>query len=167
MSSAFAWRPMRADDVDAVAAVAAVAFPDHFEDRACFEERLALFPAGCFVLASTAAVKGYLIAYPWPLGEIPPLNSPLGRLPEERAALYLHDLALGPAMRGLGHVRPILAQLGEVARTCGARRIALVSVNESASFWQRMGFQPRRGDPAITSKLASYGDDATYMIREL
>lgn len=158
---------MRASDVDAVASVAATAFPDHFEDRACFEERLALFPQGCFVLASPAAVKGYLIAYPWPLGEIPPLDSLLGRLPAQREALYLHDLALDPAMRGRGHVRPIVAQLSEVARRWGARRIALVSVNDSASFWRGMGFEPRRDDPAIARKLESYGDDATYMIREL
>jgi len=45
------WRAMTAADLDAVAAVAAVGFPDHFEGRDCFENRLALNPAGCFVLA--------------------------------------------------------------------------------------------------------------------
>ena len=74
------WRPMRPGDVDGVVRVAAVAFPDHFEARACFAERLALFPNGCFVLASPVEVKGYLIAYPWPFGAIPPLNSLLGRV---------------------------------------------------------------------------------------
>lgn len=158
---------MRADDVEAVASVAAGAFPDHFEDRACFEERLALFPEGCFVLASTEAAKGYLIAYPWRLGEIPPLNCQLGRLPAMREALYLHDLALDPTLRGRGHVRPIIEHLIEVARASGARRIALVSVNDSAAFWQGMGFEPRLGDPAIAQKLEGYGDGATYMVREL
>ena len=83
--SEYSWRPMRADDVDGVVAVAASAFPDHFEARACFAERVALFPQGCFALASDDDVKGYLIAYPWPLGAIPPLDSLLGTLPDPQA----------------------------------------------------------------------------------
>ncbi|MEO5587313.1 MAG: GNAT family N-acetyltransferase [Novosphingobium sp.] len=162
----FNWRPMRADDVDGVVAVAATAFPRHFEERTCFEERLALFPQGCFVLASPRAVRGYLIAYPWALGAIPPLNVLLGRLPETREAVYLHDLALHPEMRGRGHARPIVERLVREVRSLGTSRIALVSVNDTVPFWQSMGFAPVTGD-AVVRKLQSYGDASTYMIREL
>ena len=57
---------MRPDDIPAVVDVARLSFPDHFEDRACFENRLALYPRGCFVLADAdGPARGYLIAYPW------------------------------------------------------------------------------------------------------
>jgi ribosomal protein S18 acetylase RimI-like enzyme len=155
------WRQMTAGDLDGVVAVARVAFPDHPEDRPCFAERLALSPSLCFVLAEGDDVAGYLIAYPWPLGRIPPLNSLLGALPEARDALYLHDLALRPDARGGGHVRAILDTL--FARA-GDRPIALVSVNESAAFWRAQGFAEQRA-PDVAAKLASYGADARYMVR--
>ena len=161
------WRPMRAEDVDGVVAVAAAAFPDHFERRECFAERFALFPQGCFALATGQEVTGYLIAYPWPLGAIPPLDSLLGLLPEARDTWYLHDLALHPAMRGQGHARPIVERLVQVAQSAGVQRIALVSVNDSVRFWRGLGFAPVAGDAALTRKLESYGDAARYMIREL
>lgn len=165
--SAFAWRPMGREDIDGVVAVARVAFPDHFEARECFEERLALFPQGCFVLASADTVKGYLIAYPWPLGSVPPLNSLLGGLPETRAEFYLHDLAFDPEVRGQGHARPIVERLVAELGAAGAERIALVSVNDSLAFWRGMGFGPVTGDDAMRRKLESYGGASTYMVREI
>ena len=171
------WRPMRGRDVDGVVRVAAAAFPDHFEARACFAERLARFPQGCFVLAPTAAahsgsgapdaVRGYLIAYPWPLGAIPPLNSLLGGLPDGVESVYLHDLALHPDLRGRGHARPAVDMLVAALGPLGTRRIALVSVNDTVPFWQAMGFAPVAGDPALVRKLESYGEGARYMLREL
>lgn len=163
--SEYNWRPMRADDVDGVVAVAAAAFPDHFEARACFEERVTLFPQGCYALADGDAVKGYLIAYPWPNGAIPPLNSLLDAIPKERDTIYLHDLALHPDVRGQGHARPIVERLIADARALGAERVTLVSVNDSVPFWQSMGFDPVTGDVAIQRKLESYGEDASYMMR--
>lgn len=165
--SAFDWRPMTAGDVDDVVLVAAAAFPGHFEARACFEERLALFPRGCFALASADAVRGYLIAYPWTFGAIPPLDSLLGGLPDARDAWYLHDLALHPDMRGQGHARPIVERIAREARAARAGRIALVSVNGTVPFWRGMGFESVTGDPAIARKLRSYGEGAAYMARTL
>ncbi len=165
MTDTLTWRAMTAADISGVVPVAAAAFPEHFEDRGCFEERLALFPDGCFVLAAGAEVKGYLVAYPWPLGHIPPLNSQLGALPGTRDTIYLHDLALHPAVRGQGHAKPIIARLDAAAREWGADRIALVSVNGTSAFWQSFGFEPVTDDAAITKKLASYGDAALYMVK--
>lgn len=158
---------MQAGDIDGAVAVARVAFPDHFEARECFVERLALFAQGCFVLASADGVKGYLIAYPWPFGKVPPLNSLLGGLPKEREEFYLHDLAFDPGVRGQGHARPIVERLAGDLRALGGRRIALVSVNDSLAFWRGMGFEPVAGDEAMRRKLESYGGDSTYMAREL
>lgn len=154
------WRPMRAGDLDGVVEVARIAFPHHPEGRACFAERLSLAPDGCFVLDGPQGVSGYLIAYPWPLEAIPPLDTLLGSLPGTRDAWYLHDLALLPAARGGGHAAAGLALLfGRIDAP-----IALVSVNDSAAFWQAQGFVPHES-PALRAKLASYGPDARYMVR--
>ncbi|AJP73303.1 GNAT family N-acetyltransferase [Sphingomonas hengshuiensis] len=155
------WRAMEPGDLDGVAAVARVAFPDHPEDRACFAERLALCPSLCWVLDAGGVVAGYLIAYPWPLGAVPPLNALLGSLPAHADAHYLHDLALLPAARGGGHAAAGLALL--FARV--ATPIALVSVNESAAFWRGHGFAVV-DRPDLRAKLFSYGDAARYMVRE-
>jgi ribosomal protein S18 acetylase RimI-like enzyme len=154
------WRAMTMADLDGVVAVAQVAFPDHPEGRACFAERLALAADSCFVLADAARVLGYLIAYPWPLGSIPPLDTLLGSLPAARDAWYLHDLALLPEARGGGQATAGLATL--FARIDAP--IALVSVNDSVPFWQRHGFVVQDTD-ALRAKLASYGPAARYMIR--
>jgi GNAT superfamily N-acetyltransferase len=158
---------MCAGDVDGVVQVAASAFPHHFEARGCFEERLALFPQGCFGLASAGGLHGYLIAYPQSVGSIPPLNSLLGRLPNTREDVYLHDLALHPDVRGQGFARPILERLFEAAALWGTRRVHLVAVNDSVAFWRAMGFDPVTGDPSIARKLQSYSDTSTYMIRQV
>lgn len=165
--SGLAWRAMQPVDIDGVVQVAAACFPDHFERRTCFEERLALYLGGCFVLARGDAVKGYLIAYPWPFGAIPPLDTLLGALPNAREAFYLHDLALHPEARGAGHARPAVECLADALRAAGATRIALVSVNDSLAFWQGMGFAPVAADDALSAKLLSYGEGARYMVREL
>jgi ribosomal protein S18 acetylase RimI-like enzyme len=154
------WRAMQAGDLDGVVAVARLAFPDHPEGRACFAERLALAPESCFVLEGEGRIAGYLIAYPWPQGAIPPLDTLLGGLPERRDSWYLHDLALLPEARGGGNARAGLALLFDRVDA----PIALVSVNESAGFWQAQGFV-RQDSPALRAKLSSYGPDACYMVR--
>lgn len=161
------WRAMTDRDLDGVVAVARVAFPDHFEDRACFAERLALYPVGCRVLADGEhRVLGYGIAYPWLGGSMPPLGALIGVLPDAAELLYLHDLALSPAARGTGAASGFVAWLVDHARSTGWARIALVAVNDAAPFWARQGFAAVDG-PALRAKLASYGDDARYMVRDL
>lgn len=160
------WRSMTEDDLDGVVAVARLAFPDHFEDRACFAERLGLNPSGCFVLADTAGVTGYLVAYPWRLDSAPALNALIRGVPAEADTLYLHDLALHPQARGGGWTRPIVERLADQARAEGWPSIALVAVNDAAPFWERLGFRVRESE-ALGTKLASYGPDARYMVRPL
>ena len=71
-----AWRTMAEADLDAVAAIARIGFPNHFEDRPMFANRLALAPEGCFVLEVDGRVLGYLIAYPWLAEAAPPSAGP-------------------------------------------------------------------------------------------
>jgi ribosomal protein S18 acetylase RimI-like enzyme len=160
------WRAMTPDDLDGVIAIAAVAFPDHFEDRACFANRLSVYPQGCRVLADETGLSGYIVAYPWRRGRIPPLNSLIDAIPDDAGLVYLHDLALLPATRGAGHARAAIEALAEEARAEGWPAIALVAVNDAEAFWARQGFVT---DPApdLRAKLAGYGPDARYMVRPL
>lgn len=161
------WRRMAAGDVDGVERIARLAFPDHYEARACFAERLSLYPRGCFVLASDAdEVVGYLIAYPWLRDTAPLLNSLIHRLPDGADLLYLHDLALHPELRGQGFTRPVVERLVEEARAEGWRAVALVAVNQAADFWRKLGFE-EAGAAGMAEKLASYGSGACYMVRPI
>ena len=158
---------MTAADIDGVVTVARLAFPDHFESRACFENRLDLYPAGSFALSDAhGAVHGYLFAYPWQGESAPALNTLIAALPADADRIYLHDLALHPRARGGGFTRPIVEQLATQARADGWPMIALVAVNNAADFWARLGFEAI-DSPAIRVKLESYGPDARYMMRRL
>ena len=158
---------MRQEDVDAVAEIAALSFPDHFESRECFENRLALNPEGCFVLADEGgAPKGYMVAYPWRSGSAPALNTLVEAIPADADVMYLHDLALHPDARGGGWTTPIIEALARTAKAAGWPALALVAVNDAAPFWEGRGFRVVE-TPELAAKLAGYGPDARYMTRSL
>ena len=158
---------MRPTDIDAVVEVARLSFPDYFEDRACFQNRLALYPRGCFVLAEgDDAARGYLIAYPWKAESAPPLNTVIEGLPAQPDLIYLHDLALHPEARGGGVTGPIVERLAEQATEDGWPAIALVAVNDAVGFWSHHGFVEQPAE-AMAAKLASSGADARSMRRLL
>jgi len=158
------WRPMQSGDLDRVAEIAAVGFPDHFEGRNCFANRLALNPAGCFVLEMPEGLQGYLVAYPWRVDAAPTLNTLIAAIPDDASVLYLHDLALTPAVRGQGWSRPAVQAVVDLAVAGGWATIALVAVNDAVGFWRGHGFEVRQ-TPHMTAKLVSYGPDARYMTR--
>lgn len=158
---------MEESDLDAVASIAAIGFPDHFEGRDCFANRLALYPGGCFVLAEVGgSPRGYLISYPWKTDAVPALNTSIGAIPSDATVMYLHDLALHPDARGAGHARTIVERVAADARAAGWLAIALVAVNNAAAFWERHGFEIREA-PSLRAQLVSYGPDARYMARKL
>ena len=158
---------MQTEDLDAVAEVARVGFPDHFEGRDCFQNRLALNPAGCFVLSDEAGtVGGYLIAYPWRHEGVPALNTLIEALPQDADVVYLHDLAITPSLRGGGHSRPIVERLAQQTRADGWPALTLVAVNDAVAFWQGHGFVVH-DSPALRARLAGYGSSARYMVRRL
>lgn len=159
------WRPMTVADLDGVVEVAREAFPNHPEDRACFANRLALYPAGCKVLTDEGGqVAGYLVGYPWRLDEPPALNALLPALPEAPEAYYLHDLALAATARGGGHAAKGAALAVQAAREAGLSMVTLTAVNDAAPFWARQGFEPRR-NPARAAEPVGYGEGAVRMVR--
>lgn len=151
-------------DLDDVVEIAAEGFPDHFEDRPCFANRLALWPQGALVLEDEQGVSGYVFAYPWRANSAPALNVLLDALPPDADVLYLHDMALGARARGTGQGHAVIARLDALAREVGLPAMALVAVNDAAGYWARFGFVPEASQ-GMAGKLASYGPEARYMTR--
>lgn len=158
-----AWRPMRAGDLPDVERISAIVHPRFPEREEVPVERLHLFPDGCLVAIGDGAPVGYAIAHPGVVGHPPALDTLLGALPGDADCLYVHDVALLPEARGLRYGEAAAEILAGVARRHGFSRLALTAVNNSTAFWSRQGF----AITSIAKGLASYGDDAAYMVRML
>jgi ribosomal protein S18 acetylase RimI-like enzyme len=160
------WRLARASDLPAISAIAARIHPDLPERPEVFAEKMQLYPDGCRVLAADDEIVGYGLAHPWKLHRIPPLDGFLEQLPGEPDCLYVHDVAVLPDFRG-GVARNYVAAIEHLARASEIATLALVSVYATRPLWERLGFRPVTANTELRAKLASYGDNATYMLRDL
>ncbi|WP_298878156.1 GNAT family N-acetyltransferase [uncultured Bradyrhizobium sp.] len=160
------WRRAHASDLEAISAIAARIHPDLPESPSVLAEKMRLYPDGCRVLAAGNAIAGYGLAHPWMQQRIPPLDHFLDRLPDAADCIYLHDVAVLPEARG-GVARSYVAEIERLARSSSLATLALVSVHGTRVLWERLGFQPVTPDAALSAKLASYGANATYMLRRL
>ena len=158
------WRAMTAADIPTVDAIGEIVHPDFPEDITVMENRFALFPTGCFVADASGTAIGYAISHPSLIGRPAPLNHVLPALDAAADCLFLHDIALTEASRGLGFGRSLVPELMAVARRTGFTRLGLVSVNNSRAFWTAQGFTVFTGDDTLAAKLASYEEEARYMI---
>lgn len=160
-----AWRPMAPPDLPAVSRISAAVHLDYPEEDAVLAERLALFPAGCWMLeGEPGAPLGYAITHPWHRARPPALNTRLGALPEQPGTHYVHDVALLPEARGQGAAGRLMPLLLRAAR--GLPELSLVAVGGSVPFWRRQGFAVV-DDPGLAAKLRSYDAEARFMRRPL
>ncbi|QIP01334.1 GNAT family N-acetyltransferase [Bradyrhizobium symbiodeficiens] len=160
------WRPAHASDLPAISAIAARIHPDLPESPEVLAEKMRLYPDGCRVLVVGDEIAGYGLSHPWKQHRIPPLDGLLERLPEDADCLYIHDVAVLAESRG-GVLRAYIADIEPLARASGLATLALVSVYATQPLWQRLGFRPVTAYADLRAKLASYGEGATYMLRDL
>lgn len=160
MANSLIWRAMTANDLDAVMAIAEQLHPDYPERRDVLAEKLALFPAGCQILAAGGPAAGYAFAHPAIAGVATALDTMMTDLPPAADALHLHDVALLPEGRGGGRVAALLDYLTGVARGVGLPQMTLVAVHGTTDYWRRFGFAP------AAANVATYAE-ATYMVRAL
>ena len=160
------WRPAHASDLPAISAIAARIHPALPESPEVLAEKMRLYPDGCRVLVAGDEIAGYGLSHPWKQHRIPPLDGLLERLPEDADCLYIHDVAVLAESRG-GVLRAYIADIEQLARASGLATLALVSVYATQPLWQRLGFRPVTADADLRAKLASYGEGATYMLRDL
>ena len=176
------WTPraLTAADLPGLLAVQRACYGEGFVESAeVFARRLAS-PVNCsLVLERAGEVCAYLAAYRSHLNKVTPLHGDFGDAPAEQRAtsgggtagpdtLYLHDMAVLPALAGQGLARALLAPMWERARQEGLRHSALVSVQGSQGYWERHGYavQPL-ADAVQRERLATYGEGAVYMVRAI
>ena len=105
------WRGLRADDVPRLVKIAEEIHPELFEREEVFRERVTLFPEGCMALVDEhASLCGYAISHPIRLRQIPPLNRLLGDTNVGAEQYFIHDIAILPEYRGLGHARQCVCE---------------------------------------------------------
>ncbi|MBR1129941.1 GNAT family N-acetyltransferase [Bradyrhizobium iriomotense] len=160
------WRPARASDLPAISAIAVRIHPDLPERPEVFAEKMRLYPDGCRALIADDEIVGYGLAHPWKQHRIPLLDVFLELIPDDADCIYVHDVAVLPDFRG-GASRAYVADIEKLARASGIAALALVSVYATRPLWERSGFRPVPPDTQLRAKLASYGDGATYMLRDL
>jgi GNAT superfamily N-acetyltransferase len=161
-----AWRTLTGYDMAAVEQIAGSVHPNFFESAEVLSERQQLYFHGAYLLEVNERPAGYVLSHPWRLGELPPLNTLLGKLPADADTYYIHDLALLPVARRIGAASFITEALAKHARAHGFPTMSLVAVNGSQSFWARHEFLIADA-PHLSEKLKSYEDDAVLMVRRL
>ena len=154
------WRPMRRADLAAVVRISDAVHGALTEGRAIYEERLALYPAGCGVLERGGIAAGYLVSHPWHRHAPPPLNQLLGGIPADADTFYLHDIALLPSQRGTGAGRAALELVARQALAAGFADITLIAVNGADRYWAARGFAYAEAETS-----PSYGQGAFLMHR--
>jgi ribosomal protein S18 acetylase RimI-like enzyme len=160
-------RPMRESDLAGVLKVQAACYPEPMQEPgAIVLARLRAAPATCVVACDGGEVAAYLFAYPSVLGAVTDLGAAFepAALPD---TLYLHDLAVAPHALGRGLARGLAGHLLARAQQQGLRWSALVSVQDSAGFWEGLGYRPAASACAPGRGLASYPAGALYMRRPL
>ena len=154
------WRPARAGDADAIAALAAAALGPYGESAQVYAERIALAPEGCLVLEQGGAVLGHFISHPWPRGSAPEVDKLVGSLPAGSDCWHVHDAVISPDIRGGNLAGRALDMVAMTAAGRGFDRLSLIAVGGADRFWSRHGFAPAQANPP-------FAPDKVYMERPI
>jgi GNAT superfamily N-acetyltransferase len=142
--------------------------PQFLESPEVFYNRLEVFPCGCWVAERDDRVLAYLISHPWEIGSVPQLNDPGLRIPHSPNCYYIHSLTLLRKWQRIGIGRQMCEHAVQLAKRFGFAHLALTSVQGSHAFWLKCGFKDAENlTETLVVKLASYGNDARFMIRSI
>jgi len=161
-------RPIHEDDLDAVLGVQAACYPPAMQEpRDVVLARLLATGDTTLVAVHGGALCAYAFAYRSAAGVVTPLGAAF-EVKEGGDTLYIHDLSVAPAAAGLGIARQLVESLRSLAAGAGLRQCALVSVQESQPFWEKLGFANRACEERTARlALASYPAVAIYMCGDL
>lgn len=141
----------------------AVYQPLYHEPQDVLESRLAVAPAFCWGAFRDGQLVAYILSHPWPAASPPAIGVPLAA-PPATDNWFVHDLAIGPAARGAGLGRALVAAAAGAALEAGLVRGDLVAVQGAWRFWEKLGYTPIANLPEpLRAKVAAYGADARYM----
>ena len=161
-------RPMALADLPAVLDVQRACYPGGFLESAEVITQRLRSPANLSCVAVRGgAVCAYLAAYRSRPGKLTPLHGGFEAVAQPDT-VYLHDMAVAPHAKGQGLAQHLVEHLWAQGRSEGLVCSALVSVQGSQVFWERLGYRVQAlADPAQQQNLASYGADACYMLKPL
>jgi ribosomal protein S18 acetylase RimI-like enzyme len=164
---AIAIRPLQKEDLPVALAIQGQAYPPFLvEDADAFASRMDVAASFCLAAVLDDVVVGYLLAHGWPRQQPPSLGAVLGRdAPSE--VLFIHDLAIAPAGRGLELGRLLVGRAFELASATGLRRAELIAVEGAARYWRSLGFTEIPLPSGLAAKVALYGDEARWMTRDI
>lgn len=162
------FRQPRITDLAAIMAIQRDCYPPVLrEDRLTIEERLAIAADTCWVAEDEHGIAAYLFAYPSTLGKITPLDGAF-RIARDGDTLYFHDLAVLKRVAGSGVGSSLVEIALASAAAQGFAHSALVAVQESSSFWERMGYCGQVDlEQDELENLQTYPGTPYYMVREI
>lgn len=157
--------PLRRQDLPVALSVQKDIYPPFLiEEEDTFLNRISLASSYCLAAKQGGQLMGYLLAHGWRRQSPPPLGSVVADgIPSE--VLFIHDLAVSPAKRGLKVGQQLIARAFQWAakdRLCSAE---LVAVEGAAEYWRRLGFAEGAASGELLEKIAPYGTLARWMIR--
>lgn len=167
--SEFICRAMRLCDLAAVIRIQAEAYIDEIlETDDVIHARFAQTPDTSWVVERNGDVCGYLVGYQSTLGEVTPLGFEFSHK-QQANTLYLHDLAISQSGKGFGLGSLIINHALADARKRQLEHAALVSVQNSTVFWEKLGFVVNcaKLSQAQQQNLETYAGPAFYMARRL
>lgn len=155
-------------DIASVMRIQSEAYAENMrEAESVIRARLLAVPDTTWVVEQQGEVVAYLVAYKSHLGQVSPWGAMLSHKSQAKT-LYVHDLALGTRVRGLRLGHWLMGQVIATARSIGMHSIALVSVQDSQGFWQKMEFHSAESLAVEQHEnLATYAGQAVYMTRTL
>jgi ribosomal protein S18 acetylase RimI-like enzyme len=120
-------------DLASALAIQTQAYPTFLvENEAAFASRLDAAKPYCLTARAERRMVGYLLAHGWQRHAPPPLGIPLvDDGPNE--ILFIHDLAIAAADRGLGAGRKLIDHAFELAARDGLKEAELVAVEGAES----------------------------------
>ena len=128
------------------------------------QEKIKLFPNGCWLALYNDICAGYIFSHPWQYNSPIELNSTIGKISGKIDCFYIHDIAIEPQYQKKGIGKLLFFKAKEIANHLKLGRITAVSVQNTALFWEKMGFQQ---SDIVKNKLLSYGNNCKYMILDL
>lgn len=106
-----------------------------------FEKKCLLYPPGALGYFDGQRVIGYIVSHPWCFGTVVPINTVLERLPSTPDCYYLHDCLVTKEWQRQGIGRQLAQAAIAVGIAAHFRKFLLVSVNDTESFWKKLGFE--------------------------
>lgn len=143
---------------------------DLCEEAEVFENRFEVF--GQYFRVAVDEQKniiGYMLCFPWKLGESPVNNEKFPADLPEFNCFYLHDICVLPSYRGKGVAKQMIGQAKEMARKSGYECLSLVAVEQSGQYWDHLGFTPIKNLSATKMSFIHrvYGSAARLMALSL